>query len=184
MQNARREQGMSTLLLSREDWYISGEKEDVIKWGGAYEKRKRRELGMNVLWYPREHLSETPKKKKLRKRSCTLHVIQRNEGAWPGVWCPLAAPRPPHHNTHTHTHTHTHTQTCIHMHTLLDNHSGLPLACTEPSCGHLCVPPVDILRSMGTWLSKQTVPLCEGKGTSSSTWTQASARAPALASVA
>ena len=49
MQNARREQGMSTLLLSREDWYISGEKEDVIKWGGAYEKRKRRELGMNVL---------------------------------------------------------------------------------------------------------------------------------------
>lgn len=137
---------------------------------------------MNILWYPREHLSETPTKKaKEGKLYPSCHAKERR--SLTRCMVPSGSdPPPPNHNTHKRAHTHTHM--CTHMHTLLDIHSGLPLACAEPSCGHLCVPPVDILRPMGTWLSKQTMPLCEGKGTSSSTWTQASARALALASVA
>lgn len=62
------------------------------------------------------------------------------------------------------------------MRTLLDNHSGLPLAWTG-----LLGATSDILRPTGTGLGKHSTPLCEGEGTTSSTWTQTSTRAQGLA---
>ena len=95
---------------------------------------------------------------KLRKGSGASHFMQKSvEPDW--VVLPFGSPLFPHHNTHTHIHTHTHTCKYTHIHTLLDNHPQLPLACAESSCGCQRVLPLDTLRPTGTWLGEQTVSL-------------------------
>lgn len=114
---------------------------------------------MNTLRRPGARLSGRP-------RSCwTFHVMQRNGAAGPGA-LPVGG-----------THIATcvcdcHPHTCVRAHTLLDSRPGLPLGWA----GLSCVPPLDILGPTGTGVGKQTVPLCEGEDTPSSTWTRARAR--------
>lgn len=89
---------------------------------------------------------------KLRKASGAFHFMQSIEPDW--VVLPLAAP-----SSLSITHRHTHTCKCTHIHTLLDHHPQLPLACAGSSYGCQRVLPLDTLRPTGTWLGEQTVPL-------------------------
>lgn len=114
---------------------------------------------MNTLRRPGARLSGRP-------RSCwTFHVMQRNGAAGPGA-LPVGGTRIATCVCDCHPHT------CVRAHTLLDSRPGLPLGWA----GLSCVPPLDILGPTGTGVGKQTVPLCEGEDTPSSTWTRARAR--------